>query len=155
MNKKKANDTLQNVFDACNMSYNTVPFDKLMLRSMAETKLVTVFKYISIAFLIIAILSPLTFKRDQSFSISQTAPGQPIVVVDHQLYEEHFLMILYGNNIDWGQIHAIDENGAIIYPSSVVPENGTVIIPYKCDAFNIYIPNTDGYVLQGVVTKPK
>lgn len=155
MNKKEANDTLQNIFDACNMSYNTVPFDKLMLRSMAETKLVKVFKYIGIFFLVLSILSPLAFKRDQNFMISGTKPGQPIVVVDHQLYGGYFAMTLYGSKIDWENIHCVDDTGAILYPSSIDKETGVVVIPYDCDSFNIYIPNTDGYVLQGVVSKPK
>jgi len=154
LNKKEANDVLQNVFDACNVSHNTVPFDKIMLRSMAETKLVTVFKYIGIAALIVVLLTPLLFKRDQTFVLSSNRPGQKIIVVDHQLYENQFLMVLYGTGIKWEEIHCLDEDGCIVYPTSIEKESGTVIFPYGDKALNIYIPNDDGDVLQGVLARP-
>ena len=38
MNIDKANDTLQNVFAACNKAPNTIPFDKLVLQQAAHTR---------------------------------------------------------------------------------------------------------------------
>lgn len=155
MNKKDATDTLSNVFDACNVSHNSVPFDKIMLRSMAETKFVTISKYIGMAFLVICMLVPLTFRRDQTFSLTSGKIRQPIVVVDHQLYDKYFVMVLFGNGIDWDNIHCVDETGAIIYPSSIDNKNGTVIFPCESKSLNIYIPDVDGSVLQGLLSTGK
>ena len=155
MNMADANNTLQSIFDACNVSHNTIPFDKIMLRSMAETKLVRHAKNVAILFCALVIICPLSFRRDTGFTVLNRSIGQPIIVADHQLYQNSFAMMLDGQGIIYNDIKAIEENGAIVYPTSIDENKGLVIFPYDGNAFSISVPNTGGYVLNAIVAERK
>ncbi len=150
-----ADKTLQNVFDACNVSHNSIPFDKIMLRSRAETKLVVAFRHLATLFLIIAIVSPLFFSRDTSFMLLNAAPGQPVVVTDHQLYDTAFTMRLMGRDILYDEIKAIKDDGAIIFPKLVDKNNGVVTFPYDGSTLTITVPAGGGYTMTALLAEQK
>lgn len=153
MSKTESNQTLQNVFDACNVAPNSVPFDKIMFKSMTDTKSITFLKRIAVVFLVIVIASPLFFKRDKSFTVVNQLPGRQVVVTDHQLYENAFSMTLLGNGILYDDITSMKANGAIVFPSSVDPANGVVVFPYDGSALSISIPTSDGNTLNAIVAE--
>lgn len=155
MNMKTADATLQNIFDACNVSHNSVPFDKIMLRSRAETKTVELFRYLATLFLIFAILTPLFFSRDDSFVLLNKAPGQPVVVTDHQLYDTAFTMCLMGKDILYDEIKATKEDGAIIFPKLIDKNNGIVTFPYDGSPLTIVVPAGNGYSMTAILSENK
>ncbi len=55
----QANNTLQNVFAACNQAPNTIPFDKLVLRNQLDTKIYNRLLIITSIALLFTFLSPL------------------------------------------------------------------------------------------------
>lgn len=155
MDYNEANNTLQNIFDACNVSHNTIPFDKIMLRSMAEPRLVNHVCKLAIFILLLVILCPLTFKRDSSFAVLNNSINQPVVVTDHQLFSDSFSMKIYGSGIQYDKINASRDNGSIIFPSSIDTANGLIVFPYDGKSLSISIPCENGYELKAVLYERK
>lgn len=155
MKMKDAGATLQNVFDAVGVQHNTIPFDKIMLRSRAETRTVSGFQYLAMTFLLIVLLSPLLFDRDANFKIKGSAFGQHVIIVDHQLYDDCFSMKMMGSKIDYANINSVRENGSIIFPKTIDVENGIVVFPYDGSSLSINIPTQDGQVLHAVLAERK
>lgn len=153
LDRNTADDILQNVFEECNVAPNEVPFDKIVLRSTAETKGVRFIKYFALAILVLVIVSPLAFKQSDKFGLAQSAKS--ITIENHSLYEHYFVITLSGNKIDYNSIYAQKENGAYIYPDSIDTEAGLVIFPYDGDALNIYISSLDGEKIHAVLAENK
>ena len=152
---QEADETLQSIFDACDVSHNTIPFDKVILKSKVETKIIHGFIHLAVFFLFLAIICPLFFKQDSNFKIMNSTPGQPVVIIDHQLYENSFAMSLTGNGIKYDEVNGIKENGAIVFPKTIDEAKGIVVIPYDGDALSINIPTIDGYVLHAILNERK
>lgn len=155
MNYDEAQDTLQSIFDACDVSHNTVPFDKIMLKSRIEVRPISHVKHIAILFLILVIISPLTFKKNKDFTVLNNGFRQPLIVSDHQLFDYSFSMTVKGSGIIYSEIKAIKDNGAIIFPESIDEETGVIVFPYDGDALSICVPNIDGYKLRAVLSERK
>ena len=77
-----------------------------------------------------------------------------ITVTNHYLDEENecFVMQITGSNIDYDGIYARRENGAIIYPIDS-DRSGTVRFRFEKGTLNIYIPDTEGGIVQAVLSK--
>lgn len=155
MNMTEANNTLQNVFDACNVSHNTVPFDKIMLRQKEATNYIKYARILAIVFLIFTMISPLFFRNNSVLKINNTSDIHTITVIDHQLYSDSFVLKLAGQNIDYDNIYAVKSNGAILYPASLDKATGTVILPYDGNSLSINIPDLDGHVLSAILAERK
>lgn len=156
MDMNTANQTLQNVFAACSQAPNTVPFDKLMLKGLAQTALVTACKWIAAGFLLLILVAPLAF-RNSDFSVSSKSFRESISITDHQLYEHEFKMVLNGSDVDYDNIYAKKPDGTFVFPSSVNISNDTMIvtIPYDGISLNIYIPDKNGKTLQAILSERK
>lgn len=152
MDMDTANQTLQNVFAACNQQPNTIPFDKLVLKGLAQTTLVKGCKWSAAGFLLLVLLAPLAF-RNTDFTVSSRGFGQQIAIEDHQLYENYFIMRLSGENVDYDNIYAKKTDGTVVFPSSVDPAERSVVIPYDGSSLNIYIPDSSGNVLQAILSE--
>lgn len=154
MDMNTANQTLQNVFAACNQQPNTIPFDKLMLKGLAQTALVSACKWIAAAFLVLVLVSPLAF-QSSDFSVSSKGFRESIAITDHQLYADEFKMVLNGSDIDYNNIYAKKPDGTFVFPSSINVANDTLIvtIPYEGVSLNIYIPDKNGKVLQAILSE--
>lgn len=153
MNRKDANRTLQNVFEACDAAPNSVSFTTLVIRTKANTTLVSVCKWISVVALILVILSPIAFYDHGKFDTTGIEQTEKISVLSHKLYNDHFEMVLSGNDIDYGGIYCKKLNGTVVIPSSADAETGIVEIPFDGDSLNIYIPCSDGSVTQALLSK--
>lgn len=153
LDQNTANGILQNVFEECNVTPNEVPFDKIMLRSIAETKGVRFFKYFAVAILILVIASPLAFKQSNNFGLVNSA--RSVSIENHALYEHYFILTLSGTAIDYNAIYAKKADGAYIYPDSIDKKAGLVIFPYDGDSLNIYITSLNGEVIHAVLAENK
>ncbi|MFT3984939.1 MAG: hypothetical protein QM697_13610 [Lachnospiraceae bacterium] len=152
MDRNTANQTLQNVFAACNQPPNTIPFDKLVLKGLAQTALVKVCKWSAFCFLLLVLLAPLAFQNSE-FTVSSKGFGQRIAIENHRLYADHFIMQLSGGSIDYENIYAKKPDGTVVFPVSADPDSGSVVIPYDGNSLNIYIPDNSGNVLQALLSE--
>ena len=153
MDKKAASETLKNVFEANNAVPNKTSLDMLVLRTRTNTTLVRSCKWIAIVMLILVILSPLAFHNEQSFSVSNMKASTQVSVVDHTLYSDHFEMVLSGDMIDYDGIYCKKPDGTVVMPISADALSHIVEIPFDGELLNIYIPCTDGKIIQAVLSK--
>ena len=151
MDLKSANDTLQSVLKTCDKEPNTIPFDRLVFNNNVNAAYTKVCRYLSLTLLLFVILSPLTF-RDTGFSVRNSGLIEKIIVTDHALYEDHFILHLSGSSIDYQDIYARKNDGNYVFPSSVSEEEGEVVFPYEGSSLNIYVPDLNGKVLHAILT---
>ena len=64
----------------------------------------------------------------------------------------YFVMTLEGSNIDYDGIYARNENGSVIHPEEY-SHDGTVRFRFESGTLNIFIPDTEGGVVQAVLSK--
>ena len=153
INKKVANETLQNVFAACEQTPNTQSLDALLFKNIANTTLVKTGKWIAVALLVLILFSPFVF-----YVAGKEAKTKPhrtdIIVTEHYLDEEHgyFVFHLSGTNIDYDGIYAKNGEGGVVYPAET-SDDGTVKFRFKEGTLNIFIPDTEGGVVQAVLSK--
>lgn len=155
MDMTEANNTLQNIFDACDVSHNTVPFDKIVIKQKESTRYIKYARILAIVFLILVVMSPLCFKNDSGLTIDYKSDIHTITVIEHQLYNNSFVMRLNGKNIDYNNIFAIKSDGAIVYPTSVDETTGSITLPYDGSALSITITDFDGHTLNAVLAERK
>ena len=153
MDKKMASETLKNVFEANHTEPNKVSLDTLVMRNMANTTLVKVCKWISIVSLILVIMAPMAFHNRENFNMENVASQSRVMVVEHQLYSDYFVMVLSGDTIDYAGIYCKQSDGKLVLPKSYNEETGNVVIPFESGTLNIYIPCTDGKVVQALLSK--
>lgn len=153
MDRKTASRTLQNVFEASNTAPNRVPFDKIVLRTIANTTMVRICKWIAVAMLILVLISPLAFLENDNFEVSNLRAATQVSVVDHEMYDGYFEMKLSGDTIDYSGIYCKKTDGTIVLPTLSDKESHIVRIPFDKDELNIYIPCTDGKVVQAILAQ--
>ena len=153
INRKAANEALQNVFAACEQTPNTQSLDALLFKNIANTTLVKLGKWLSIALLLLILLCPLVFYMAGKNAGTKTHKAE-IAVTNHYLDEENdcFVMELSGNDIYYEGIYAKNETGSVIYPIET-DQNGTVKFHFESGTLNIFIPDTEGGIVQAVLSK--
>ena len=153
INKKAANETLQNVFAACEQKPNTQSLDALLFKNIANTTLVKAGKWMSIALLLLVLACPLVFYVEGK-KAEELPHKTDISVTSHYLDEENgqFVMTVTGSDIDYDGIYAKKEDGSVVYPTEYDTE-GTVKFRFESGTLNIFIPDTEGGVVQAVLSK--
>jgi len=154
MSKKTANETLKNVFEACNRTPNSVSLETLILKNFIKHTFAKVCTAVSYLILILIILSPLAFIQTD-FIVNNNLSAS-IAIVDHELYKDKFIMIVSGDDILEDKIYAKLEDTTLIYPEEVIAnENGSIkiVFPYKNEALSIYIPTVSGETAKAVLSK--
>lgn len=152
MNMDQANQTLQNVFAACEKAPNTVPFDKLLLRQKLNTRIYNVLIILTLFFLLVTFLSPLavapvnaSFNRNRDFS---KITVESDYVADNILY-----LSLTGEDILLDQAFQITMEGIRELPLSYDEKCSTICFPYHLDQeVNIFIPSANGQPLHLLIT---
>ena len=153
INKKVANETLQNVFAACEQTPNTRSLDALLFKNIANTTLVKTGKWMAVALLVLILFSPFVF-----YVAGKEAKTKPhktdIIVTQHYLDEEngYFVFRLSGSDIYYEGIYAKSGDGTVIYPVET-SDDGTVKFRFKEGTLNIFIPDTEGGAVQAVLSK--
>ena len=152
INKKAANEALQNVFAACEQTPNTKSLDALLFKNIANTTLVKVGKWLGVALLVLTLLSPLAFYtagKDETAGPKRT----DIKVTQHYLDEDNgcFVMNISGSNIYYEGIYARKEDGSTVYP--IEAADGIVKFRFESGTLNIFIPDTEGGIVQAVLSR--
>ena len=153
INKQAANEALQNVFAACEQEPNTQSLDALLIKNIANTTLVKTGKWMSIALLILILFCPMVFYMAGKES-GEKPHKADIAVTSHYLDEENecFVMTVSGSDIDYEGIYAKKDDGSIVYPMET-GSDGTVRFHFESGTLNIFIPDTEGGVVQAVLSK--
>ncbi len=155
LNKKQANEVLQNVFKTCEVEPNTESFDKLIIKDFTKTQSVLIARYIAIFFLVICAISPLFIKKDEYFAVvSSDTRVLPVIIEDHELYEDHFTMTLFGDNVLFGDIYAFSAD-KLVFPTNIDIKNKTVTFPYEGKELDIHIPIKGSEELNAVLSEKR
>ena len=152
MKKSAADATLQNVFAACNEQPSTKSFDILILRSLAQTTLVSTLKWIATGFLFLVLVAPIAL-MDSDFTVnSRGVIRDKVIIEEHRLYEHTFILRIHGDEINYDNIYAIDTDGRICFPSAINRENGLIEFPYNNKGMTINIPCYNGQVVTATLS---
>lgn len=151
IDSKAANETLQNIFAACDQEPNNTPLELLKVRNLASTAIVKTGFWMGIILLCLIIIMPLAF-------VNQGSEGgaiQEITIKNHYLdYEDEcFVLTFEGGDIVYEQIYAKRDDGSTVYPFKIDKDKKTIKIPFKEGNLNIYVPKEDGTVLHAVLSK--
>ena len=103
--------------------------------------------------LILVLLCPMVFYMAGRDAQKVTRKAD-ITVVEHYLDEENncFVMKLDGSNIKYDGIYAKKEDGSMVYPIETGGD-GTVKFRFESGTLNIFIPDTEGGIVQAVLSK--
>lgn len=154
LNRKEADQMLKNIFEANSVKPNRSSFDSILFKTIASTTLVKSCKWMAAALLVLVILAPLSFRnQNNNFSVEDMSASSQVTVVNHQLLDNAFEMILSGQNIDYTGIYCKKLDGTIVIPNKLDESQGLVVIPFDGDSLNIYITCKDGRVVQALLSK--
>ena len=152
MDLETANQTLQNVFAACNQKPNTIPFEKIVLRKKAKTAAVVACKYISLLFLILVLLSPFCFYNNDFRVYDNSGISKPIIVEAHYYENDCFTIKFRGDNINYDEISVVDESDTVSAPDEIIKPESTIRIYQPHGTLNIYVPDYNGNTLHAVLS---
>lgn len=155
MDIETANQTLQNVFAACNHKPNSIPIETILSQRKVNTGYVSVCMWVCIAFLIAVLLSPIGLYQTNFHISSLLSISDFITIEEHSLTDDCFTMKLKGDNIDYDKISMMDDGGTVILPDEIIPEEQIIRIYHPSGTLNIYIPDKDGHTLLAVLTVDK
>ena len=147
-----ANETLQNVFAACDKEPNMVPFDILLFKKEASTKFYNICMAIALFAFLIIFMMPLAFPHD-SMHITHVdySTDTDISVIDHTVSADTLRLVL-DDSIDYSNTFMEDANGKVFKPQSYDPASHTIIFSYHQDEVNIFIFDDSGKQLHLLIT---
>ena len=154
MDMEIANQTLQNIFAACDAPPNTVPFDKLVLRQRAHTRTICYAKWLCFLCLLFILVEPLAFQGFPSH-LHTTEKANRIQVEKHYIQDGRFHIYLSGSHLDLKDSYISSTDGTVYPPESYDNGTGEVIFPYPGGEINIFISEGNDEYLQIVLTPKK
>lgn len=156
MPRQAANDTLKNVLAACNIESSNINFDLLVIKGIAQTNIVDACKWIAIGFLFLVLIAPVALiNNDIRIQSNNLLNNDRIIIEDHALYSDHFMLKLVGEDIDYNAIYAKTDSGDVVFPSEFDPANGEVTFPYNNEALTIHIADKHGHTLNASLSEYK
>lgn len=155
IDSKAADEALKNVFAACDTQPNDKPLHLIRAWNIANTATAKLGFWISILLLMLILAMPLAFRNQAGSTNSPMAISSQSGVERHYYDEVNgcFVMILYGDDIDYNGVYAKTDDGEIILPVEANETTRRVGIPFKEGNLNIYIPKMDGTVIQAVLSR--
>ncbi len=153
MSRKAANDTLKNVLAACNIESDNINFDILVFKGMAQTNFVDACKWIAIGFLFLVLIAPAALVNNELKVDPGRIISEHIIIEDHRLYKDHFMLKLVGNDIDYDAIYAKTADGSAVFPSRIDEEDGIVTFDYENEGMTIYIRDKQGHTISASLSR--
>jgi len=143
MDINQANSTLQNVFAACDQAPNTIPFDKIILRQKANTKIYNRLITVTAVILLLTFLSPLVIVPVANLIEHITVPA-PVVLLNDYVEDNILYLQFEGDNILYEEAYVEEINGKRHYAVTYDTKKQLIGFPYIREIeFNIYIPIKD------------
>lgn len=137
-----ANNTLQNVFVACEKKPNTIPFDKIVLRRKADTKSACICKYITIIIILALIFVPL-------FAIQKKAD------VETELGTSSIHLTLEDNNYFFPSCYSINTEGLQDFAIKDPAYSNQLVFPYIGMNLHLYLCDEYGEYLHLIISPNK
>ena len=153
MSRTDASRTLQNVFTACNREPNVTNFDILILRSIAQTNLVSTCKWIAKGLIFLVLIAPVALLNTNFKVDTRGIVSDKIIIEDHQLYTDHFVLIVHGEDIAYDNIYARNIEGDVVFPNHYDVVTGEIDFPYNNESLTIFIPDKNGHVLTATLSE--
>jgi len=154
MDMEIANQTLQNVFAACDAPPNTVPFDKLVLRQRAHTRILCYAKWVCFLCLILILIEPLAFQGFPS-RLHTTEKINHIRIEKHYIQDHKFHIYLEGTDLNLAGSYITSTDGTVYPPDCFDNATGEIVFPYPGGEINIFISQGKDEYLQIVLTPKK
>lgn len=152
MNIDTANETLQNVFSACEKEPNTIPFDKIVLRNRFNRFFYNICMLILCICFVLLLLCPLAFLPKAPSLQLQTEQG--ISLLSHNRVHDTLVLVLSDPNILSDECFMLTLEDEKIMPLSFDAESNTLIFPYPSEEVNIYVYSSTGAFLH-LLLSPK
>ncbi len=156
MDMNQADQTLQNVFAACNKTPCTLPFDQLMLRRrMSRLPYIHAITLASCA-LILTLLSPVAFLPPVLPLQTVSEVQSSFVLESSHLINGELYLTLSDKHIDLKRTYMETASGSRMSALGI-SSDGELQLPYPDppEETNIYIYNTNGQILHLLLTPEK
>ncbi|HKM04727.1 MAG TPA: hypothetical protein VJZ04_09135 [Lachnospiraceae bacterium] len=150
-----ANETLQNVFSACDKEPNTIPFDKILLKQKPETKLLSLGKWLTLFMLIITFLSPLAFRPSPADVSQLNNVNKNLTLLSHYIADNCLYLEFSNNTFDYEKSYMQTSDGELYKPISIDPISNIIVFPYLEVETTIYIFSLDQSSMQLLVSPKK
>lgn len=144
MNTEEANIALQNIFSACNVSPDTIPFDKILLQQSAHTKTYNILLQIITITLCLTLCLPFVF-----IFFKQPVNTSPIILKEQYIENDKLYLILdFGNHtIKYEEAYLVSPGGTIYEIVSYNIQEQTLCFPNIVPDCSVYIPYDENQVL--------
>lgn len=153
MNSKQAEDTLSNVFKACNIKelVQEVSLKEIQEKQRKENKSYRVILSIAFVFLLLLLISPFAFHKPAAdFQTQSNSSG--LQIFQHHVEDSIFHLTLSGSDIDYEHIEIYTSDGEVVPTASYDKETNTITFSYTNEELNLFIPDTNGHTLHLLLT---
>lgn len=149
MSIDSAGETLSNVFAACDIKPNWVPFDEIVLRQRQNNISDNLFITIATVLFIITFLIPIFLPHSSvEVSVNPGGPGRALSVREFEITESTFSFSFDGAIVNSGACYMETSEGSIIEPLSYDRSTNTLVLPYSfTDEYNVFIYDINGRCL--------
>ena len=132
-----ADATLQNIFEACDLPPNTIPFDKIVLRQKVNTVYLQTCIFFCIRLLIMTLLAPLPFILINHYN--QKQPTNYTLSIENDYLKDDIIYFKLSVAVDPDVSHLIMADGSTIKPVSYDSLTKTIAFPYPDSEASIYL----------------
>ena len=136
-----ADATLQNIFEACDLPPNTIPFDKIVLRQKVNTVYFQTCILFCIRLLIITLLAPLPFLLINYHN--QKQPTNNTISIEKDYLKDDIIYLKLSVDVDPNVSYLIAADGRTISPVSYDSLTKTIAFPYPDSEASIYLETSN------------
>lgn len=138
---EQADFALQNIFAACNMPPNTIPFDKIVLRQKVNTLFFKVTVSIASAALLLNLLLPIHFLfMDRKVNISKNSR---IEILSDGLHQDT-IFLQSSSALSVKDCYIMHSDGTTLLPTTYDNLTKTIYFPYTEDSLSVYLETESG-----------
>ncbi len=136
-----ADATLQNIFEACDLPPNTIPFDKIVLRQKINTVYFQACILFCIRLLIITLLAPLPFILINHHN--QKQPTSNTISIEKDYLKDDIIYFKLSVAVDPTASYLTASDGSTLEPVSYDSLTKTIAFPYLDTEASIYLKTPD------------
>lgn len=153
MNDKQAQDTLQKVFQTCDIKevVHARSLKEIQERQKKEQRKTRTLFFVAGFFLLLLLLSPFAFYRP-IVDLQPQSGLSNLNVYQHHTEEGIFYLSLSGSTVDYEHVEIYNSAGELVLPSSFDAETNTITFSYNNEELNLFIPDENGNTLHLLLT---
>ena len=150
-----AGKMLENVFAKAKTTPNTVPFDKIVLRSKQNLFSDNLFIVLSAVVFVITLIMPLFFPPAKAFMSVDAGSGRPLTVKEHCMTETTFSITFDGLPVDVENSYMLDHDDREVSASSYDSATNTIVFPFDRKEYDIFVYDTSGKCIHLLLSPKK